>query len=92
MTELVGNSGVYISLSTTAQAKVIDKVGWGTVGAGGYEGTALANLANGNPNASVQRKPAGGAGDAIDTDSNLGDFTAISTTITPKGTADGGEP
>ena len=92
MTELVGNGGVYISLSTNAQAKVIDKLGWGSQAAGGYEGTALTNLANGNPTASVQRKPAGGAGDATDTDSNVADFNAVSTTITPKGTADGTEP
>jgi hypothetical protein len=92
VTELVGNGGLYVSFSTTAQAKVIDKLGWGTVGPGGYEGTALATLSNGNPTASVQRKPAGGAGDATDTDSNVSDFTALSPTITPKGTIDGIEP
>jgi hypothetical protein len=86
---LVGNGGVYISLSATDNAKVIDKVGWGTQPAGGYEGTALANIPSG---VSAQRKPAGGAGHAIDTDSNADDWLAPSTTLTPRGTASAPEP
>ncbi|HUS32065.1 MAG TPA: hypothetical protein VMZ53_26380 [Kofleriaceae bacterium] len=88
-TELAGNGGIYLSLSTTAQAKVIDKLGWGTQVAGGFEGTAFTNISNNN---SAQRKPAGGAGNATDTDVNLADFNTQTPAITPKGTADGVEP
>jgi len=86
---LVGNGGVYISLSTTANEKVVDKVGWGTQPAGGYEGSPLANITSG---VSAQRKPAGGAGHAIDTDSNADDFIEPSADITPKGSASAPEP
>lgn len=87
--ELVGNGGVYISLSGSKDAKVIDKAGWGTQPAGGYEGAPLANVAS---DTSAERKPAGGAGDATDTDSNVDDFGAPSATLTPRGTADAPQP
>jgi hypothetical protein len=87
--DLVLNGGVYISLSGTANVKVIDKVGWGTQPANGFEGTALANIAVGN---SAQRKPAGGAGHATDTDNNAADFNAPSTSITPLGSVDLPQP
>jgi hypothetical protein len=86
---LVSNGGVYISLSATRDAKVIDKVGWGTQPAGGYEGTALVNISS---NGSAQRKPAGGAGHATDTDSNADDWLGPSATLTPRGTASPPEP
>jgi hypothetical protein len=41
---------------------------------------------------SAQRKPAGGAGAATDTDVNSSDFLAPSTTITPLGTLDPAQP
>ncbi len=86
---LVPNGGAYLSLSTTANAKVIDKVGWGAQAAPGFEGAAATNVANDN---SIQRLPAGGAGDATDTDNNSSDFTAPSTAITPLGTGDPIQP
>jgi hypothetical protein len=88
--ELALNGSVYISLSTNAQVKVIDKVGWGTQAVDGREGTAIA--AFGNDDKSAQRKPAGGGGAATDTDANSADFNAPSTTTTPKGTGDAIEP
>ena len=87
--DVTPSGGVYISLSTTAQAKVIDKVGWGNVGGNGFEGTALLDLGT---NTSYQRKPAAGSGASTDTDNNASDFNAQSTSITPKGTADAPEP
>lgn len=86
---LVANGGTYISLSTTAGAKVIDKLGWGTQPAFGFEGTAIANLTTDN---SAERKPAGGQGHATDTDVNANDFNSPSTTLTPRGTADAPQP
>ena len=86
---LVGNGGAYISLSATKDAQVIDKVGWGTQPAPGFEGTALANIPS---DQSAERLPAAGQGHATDTDNNLADFNAPSTAITPRGTADGPEP
>jgi hypothetical protein len=88
-TGLVLNGGAYISMSATAQLLVIDKVGWGTQAANGFEGSQVTPLASSN---SIERKPAGGQGDATDTDVNSSDFNAQSTTITPKGTADATEP
>jgi hypothetical protein len=86
---LTKDSGVYLSFSTAAQGKVIDKVGWGTPPANGFEGTKITALGT---NASVQRKPAGGQGATTDTDVNSTDFNAPSTSLTPKGTADALEP
>lgn len=86
---LVGNGGVYISLSATDDAQVLDKVGWGTQPAPGFEGAAFANVANGQ---NAERKPAGGAGHGTDTDSNVDDFVGPAATFTPRGTADGPEP
>lgn len=86
---LVANGGVYISLSATDNAKVLDKVGWGTQVAGGYETAAVANIAS---NQSAERKPAGGGGHATDSDANSADFNAPSPTLTPKGIADGPQP
>lgn len=86
---LVSGGGVYISLSSTANAKVIDKVGWGTQPAFGFETTALPDISASN---SVERKPAGGQGHAVDTDVNANDFNAQSVTLTPRGTADLPQP
>jgi hypothetical protein len=86
---LVGNGGVTISLSATADAKVIDRVGWGTQPAPGYEGTAATNVPSSQ---SIERLPAGGMGHATDTDVNSADFTAPSATLTPRGTADTPQP
>ena len=83
--ELVANGGVYVSLSATANAKVIDKVGWGNQPAGGFETKALGNITADN---SAQRKPAAGGGAATDVDNNFTDFLAPTTTTTPQGTAD----
>ena len=86
---LVVNGGVYISLSATNHAKVIDKVGWGTQPAPGFEGAAPPDIPSGF---SAERKPAGGLGHATDTDSNMADFNAPSSTLTPRGTADLAQP
>lgn len=86
---LVVNGGAYVSLSATKDAKVIDKVGWGTQPSPGFEGTAAANVEAGK---SIERKPAGGLGHAIDTDDNAADFNAPSSAITPRGTASPPEP
>ncbi|WP_146654701.1 lamin tail domain-containing protein [Labilithrix luteola] len=86
---LVGNGGVYISLSTTEAVKVLDKVGWGKQPATGFEGNVLPDIAS---NYSVERKPAGGAGHSVDTDDNKADFNAASTTLTPRGTASAAQP
>lgn len=80
---LGGNTGVYISLSATEQARVLDKVGFGDQPAGGYEGKPSPTLAN---DVSIQRKRA--SGHAVDTDSNADDFAAASVNVTPKGTVD----
>jgi hypothetical protein len=86
---MASNGGAYVSMSTTMESKVIDKVGWGSQPSPGFEGTAMSDLVTGN---SAERKPAGGQGDATDTDDNATDFNAQSTTITPKGTVDATEP
>jgi hypothetical protein len=84
--ELGANSGMYISLSATAQSKVLDKLGWGGNQAptGWFEATAAGGVAS---TQSIQRKPAGGAGAATDSDNNKNDFNAASTTITPLGSS-----
>ncbi|MBX3209449.1 MAG: hypothetical protein KF764_30730 [Labilithrix sp.] len=86
---LVGDGAAYISLSGTANLLVIDKVGWGNQPEHGYEGTALANIP---ANQSAQRKPAGGAGHATDTDDNSADFNAPSASISPHGTVSAPQP
>jgi cysteine-rich repeat protein len=86
---VVENGGVYLSLRTNANQLVIDEVGWGNQPMGGFEGAALVNISAGQ---SAERKPAGGAGHATDTDDNSADFNPPSTTITPLGTADGPQP
>jgi hypothetical protein len=78
---LTGTSGVYLSLSSTTNLLVIDKVGWGGVPAGSYEGTDAGTLAASN---SIERKPAGVGGHATDTDVNSSDFNAQTTTLTPR--------
>lgn len=88
--EMAGDSGVYLSLSSTAQNKVLDKVGWHNQAALGYEGTPVANnLPSDN---SIQRKPAGGNGASTDTDVNASDFNAPNASTTPRGTVDPAEP
>ena len=82
--ELGANSGMYISLSSVAQARVIDKLGWGNVPQPWYEAKSPNNLGN---DSSVQRKPAGGAGAATDTDNNKNDFNGASSSITPLGSS-----
>jgi hypothetical protein len=86
---LVIHGGLYISLSATDQVRVIDKCGWGAQPAPGFEGTAAANLVAAN---SLQRLPAGGMGNATDTDDNSADFVGPSPAITPMGSADGTQP
>lgn len=79
----------------TGIGKAFDLVGWGTIteaAPGGCEGgnancTNLATINN-----SIERKPAGGAGHATDTDNNLSDFNGQSTTLTPRGTVDAAQP
>ena len=88
--ELANDSGVYLSLSGSAQTKVLDKVGWHNQNALGYEGTAVNNNLAGD--ASIQRKPAGGNGASTDTDVNATDFNAPNTSTTPRGTSDPTEP
>jgi hypothetical protein len=83
---LVSGGGVYISLSGTAQANVIDKVGWGSQAAGGYEGTAVTPDISSND--SIQRKFTSAV--PTDTDVNSSDFNAQSTTLAHKGTGDTG--
>jgi hypothetical protein len=89
ITELADNGGVYLSLSATAQSKVLDKMGYGTQPVHGYEGTAMANIPL---DSSGQRKPAGTMGAGTDTDVNSADFNAPSTSITPLGTNDPAQP
>jgi len=87
--DLTANGCVYLSLQAGAQAQVIDKLGWGTQPPGGYEGAATADLP---ADQSVQRKPAGGAAPATDTDNNASDFDPPSSSITPLGTLDPAAP
>jgi cysteine-rich repeat protein len=81
--DLAPNGSVYLSLQPGAQAQVLDKLGWGTQPAGGFEGAAVANLPM---NQSVQRKL------AVDTDNNASDFNAPSMMTTPLGTVDPAAP
>ncbi len=81
--DLTDNGSIYLGLAAGAQAQVIDKLGWGTQPAGGYEGTATANIP---ANQSVQRKP------GIDSDANASDFMPPSASITPLGTLDPAAP
>jgi hypothetical protein len=87
--QMVDNGGVYISLSTTANAKVIDKVGWGTQAANGFETTALPNISNAFQ---VSRKPAGGLGHATDTDVNSVDFNAQTSVLTHRNSLSAPQP
>jgi hypothetical protein len=82
--ELGASSGMYISLATAAQARVIDKLGWGNVQQPWSEAHSTNNLGNDD---SVQRQPAGGAGAATDTDNNKNDFNPPSSGITPLGSS-----
>ena len=86
---LAADGGVYVSLAAVANARVIDRVGWGTQPAPGFEGTATANIPGSQ---SVSRKPNAGAGHATDSDDNSADFDPPSPAITPSGTADPIEP
>ena len=87
--ELVDNGSVYISFSSTAQLKVIDKVGWGSQATGGYEGTALSNDGHAQ---SAQRKAGGTGGGATDSDTNSNDFLSWSGTLNPLCEASGAKP
>jgi hypothetical protein len=88
--QLLSTSGsVYLSLSNTAQAKVIDKVGWGSQPSEGVEGQGAPQINSGN---SIERKPGPPGGNATDTDNNNGDFNAPNTTISPAGTGDPAQP
>lgn len=87
--DLTPGGGVYLSLSANPNASVLDKVGWGAQPAGGYEGAALAEIAN---DTSAERLPGGVKGHATDTDNNANDFLAPSTMITPSGTIDPAQP
>jgi hypothetical protein len=86
---LVPNGAVYLSLSSTHDAKVLDEVGWGTQPAPGFEGTAAANVP---VDSSAVRKPGGGVGHATDSDDNSADLTVVASLVTPKGTTDPIEP
>ncbi len=86
---LPGNGAVYLSLASKAGAQVIDKCGWGTQPAGGFETAAAANVPS---NQSSERKPAAGKGAGGDSDDNSKDFNAPTAMLTPKGTADAAEP
>lgn len=86
---ITGTGGVYISLSSTTDLLVIDRVGWGGVPAGSYEGTDAGTLGASN---SIERKPASGAGHATDTDNNSADFNAQSTALTPRYCLDAAQP
>ncbi|HRP68119.1 MAG TPA: lamin tail domain-containing protein, partial [Turneriella sp.] len=57
------DGAVYISLSSTTDLLVIDKVGWGTVPPLNYEGTVVSAL---GANQSIERKPAGDLGHSTD--------------------------
>jgi hypothetical protein len=87
---LVGDGGVYISLSSTANLKILDKVGWGLQSAhpGGFEGAAADDVPK---DKSIERLPAGVLGHATDTDVNSNDFSAPGAP-TPRGIADGPLP
>jgi hypothetical protein len=85
---------LYLSLSGTAQSKVIDKVGWsnqsGQTAPLGSETGPLGNSADGK---ATERKPGGPSGGAgTDTDTNTNDFNGWSSTIHPLGEVDGAKP
>jgi len=85
---------IYLSLSGTAQTKVLDKVGWsnqsGQTAPLGSETGPLGNSADGK---AAERKPGGAAGGAgTDTDSNTNDWNGFSSTIHPLGEVDGAKP
>ncbi len=79
--KLVNNGGVYISKSVTADTDVLDKVGWGTQPAGGYETSVF----SGNPivNQSISRNTATDAGN------NSADFIKSKPTPKNSGTSGG---
>ncbi|MCB1202554.1 MAG: lamin tail domain-containing protein, partial [Leptospiraceae bacterium] len=83
-----------VYISTTANLTgIIDRIGYGTITDTtlGCEG-GNANCATLGINNSIQRAPAGGAGNATDTDNNASDILTQSAGITPKGTASATEP
>jgi len=81
---LVANAGVYVSLSSASEDKVIDKAGWGAASFPAFEGSPIPPMLAG---VSASRKPAGGAGHASDTDDNASDFNPPSTAISPQGSS-----
>jgi hypothetical protein len=89
--QLVVNGGIYISLSSTNQLRVLDKAGWGSAPATVWrEGNAI--QAFGDNDRSAQRKPGSPNGATTDTDANSNDFNAPSTSLSPRGTRDAAEP
>lgn len=68
---LVSNGGVYISKNTTASVDIIDKVGWGSQPAGGFEGSVYPDSPIANQR--LERKSSGE--DFYDTDNNAADFS-----------------
>jgi len=80
---------VYLSLSATAQARVLDKVGWKNQPAGGFE-QAVENSEINSSNVSISRKFV--AGVSQDTDNNSSDFNAPSGTLPPLGMSDPPQP
>ena len=57
---IIGSGSVYLSLSASAQVKVLDKVGWKNQASGGYESSSESTDIGGGQ--SIQRKPASGLG------------------------------
>jgi hypothetical protein len=83
---LYGIGTLYLSLSGTAQSKVLDKVGWGGANsAARCEGTCATGEQDARSN---QRLPGSGGGAYTDTDGNAGDFKGWSFTLNPLGTKD----
>ena len=80
---------MYLSLSSTPNARVLDKAGWGSQPAPGFEGSPLTDIP---ASQSAQRNPAGGLGHATDSDDNAADFNGPNTSITPLGTVDPPQP
>ena len=78
--KLVSNGGVYISKSASADVDVLDKVGWGTQPAGGYESAAF--LENPIANQSISRQSEN------DSENNSVDF--IKSKPTPKNSSASG--
>jgi hypothetical protein len=87
--DLVDNGGLYISLSATNNLKPLDKVGWGTQPATGYETTPLPNVSQ---QFSVQRKFTGAGGTVTDTDVNSTDFNAQSTVYSLRNSGSPAQP